>query len=66
MKKWWKNKREEKMKCNHAHAGGLGCLWIAGWLFTVGLLKLAFWKAVLALVVWAYYLGVAAAHAWGI
>ncbi len=31
--------------------------WFAGWLFTIGFLKLAFWKAVLALVIWAYYLG---------
>ena len=27
-------------------------------LFTIGYLKLAFWKGVLALVVWPYYLGV--------
>ncbi len=39
--------------------GSLGLLWIAGWLFTIGFLHLAFWKAVLAIVVWPYYLGVA-------
>ncbi len=40
------------------HAGGFGALWFAGWLFTLGFLKLAFFKAVLALLFWPYYLGV--------
>lgn len=35
----------------------LGLIWFAGWLFTVGYLKLAFWKGVLAIVIWPYYLG---------
>jgi uncharacterized membrane protein len=34
-----------------------GTLWIMGWLFTIGLLHLAFWKGVLAIVLWPYYLG---------
>ena len=34
--------------------------WIA-WLFTVGFTDLGFWQAVGALVIWPYYLGVAAA-----
>ena len=34
--------------------------WIA-WLFTVGFTDLGFWQAVWALVIWPYYLGVAAA-----
>lgn len=36
---------------------GLGIFWLAGWLFTIGYLKLDFWKAVIAIVVWPYYLG---------
>jgi hypothetical protein len=37
---------------------GLGALlWFAAWLFTLGLLHLSFWKGVLALVVWPFYLG---------
>ena len=40
-----------------------GTLWLAGWLFTLGYLKLAFWKAVLAIVVWPYFLGSALAAA---
>lgn len=38
--------------------GAMGMLWLAAWLFTIGLLHLGFWKAVLAIVVWPYYLGV--------
>ena len=35
----------------------LGMLWIGGWLFTVGFLHLAFWRGVLAIVLWPYYIG---------
>ena len=49
---------EVKVKCRSHHAGGLmGSVWLIGWLFTVGFLKLAFWKGVLALFIWPYYLG---------
>lgn len=37
----------------------LGMLWFAGWLFSLGFLGLGFWKGVLALIVWPYYLGIA-------
>jgi hypothetical protein len=40
----------------HSFAGGV---WFLGWLFTIGLLHLSFWKGFLAIVVWPYYLGVA-------
>ncbi len=36
---------------------GLGVLWVIGWIFTIGYLKLSFWKGVLALIIWPYYLG---------
>jgi len=32
-------------------------LWLMGWLFTIGFLHLSFWKGVLALIIWPYYLG---------
>lgn len=35
----------------------LGMVWFIGWLFTLGYLNLGFWKGVLALIVWPYYLG---------
>lgn len=34
-----------------------GALWFSGWLFTIGLLNLTFWKGVLAVVIWPYYMG---------
>jgi hypothetical protein len=38
----------------HSFVGGL---WFAAWLFTIGFLHLHFWKGLLAIVVWPYYLG---------
>jgi hypothetical protein len=35
----------------------IGLIWIAGWLFTIGFLQLYFWKGVLAIVLWPYYIG---------
>jgi hypothetical protein len=47
-----------KVTCkSKGSCAALGPLWFIGWLFTIGYLKLAFWKGVLALVVWPYYLG---------
>ena len=44
------------------NAGALGgTIWFLGWLFTIGFAKLVWWKAILGLVIWAYYLGVAVA-----
>ncbi len=40
-----------------SHQDSLGGLWAIGWLFTVGYLRLKFWKGVLAIIVWPYYLG---------
>lgn len=34
-----------------------GMFWIIGWLFTIGFVHLSFWKGVLALLIWPYYLG---------
>ena len=38
--------------------GSLGVLWLIGWLFTVGFLHHGFWKGLLALLIWPYFLGV--------
>ncbi len=40
-------------------AVSLAPLWLIGWLFTIGLLHPTFWKAVLAILIWPYYLGAA-------
>jgi len=37
-----------------------GMLWFGGWLFTIGFAQLGLWKALLALVIWPYFLGVLA------
>jgi len=37
-----------------------GMLWFGGWMFTIAFAQLGFWKAVLALVIWPYFLGVLA------
>ena len=38
--------------------GGLGFgLWMVGWLFTIGLLDLSFWRGFLGLFVWPVFLG---------
>jgi uncharacterized membrane protein len=33
-----------------------GSVWMIGWLFTIGYLELGFWKGVLAIIVWPYYI----------
>ena len=38
----------------HTFTGGL---WCAAWLFTMGFLDLSFWKAVFALFIWPYFIG---------
>lgn len=43
--------------------GGLGVFWCIGWLFSIGFLKLGFWKGFLALIVWPYFLGAHFEHA---
>ena len=37
-----------------------GMLWFGGWLFTIAFAELGVWKAVLALIIWPYFLGVLA------
>lgn len=49
--------RMEKIKVEQHTAAGSA--WAIGWIFTIGFLHLSFWKGVLAIVIWPYYLGVA-------
>jgi len=35
-----------------------GALWVAAWIFTIGFVHLSFWRGVLAIIIWPYYLGV--------
>ena len=38
-----------------------GTVWIIGWLFTIGWLKLTFWSGALAILIWPYDIGTALA-----
>jgi hypothetical protein len=49
--------RSERIQIQQHSSAGL--FWIAAWLFTIGFLDLSFWRGVLALLVWPYYLGAA-------
>ncbi len=50
--------KDHTQKIRIAHHPFLGFGWFAAWLFTLGFLHLSFWKAVAAIVLWPYYLGV--------
>jgi hypothetical protein len=45
------------MKIKVEQHSSIGMLWVAGWLFTIGYLDLTFWKGVLAIAIWPYYIG---------
>lgn len=47
----------EKQRIRIEQHGGLGLVWCAGWLFTLGYLDLSFWRGLLAILIWPYYLG---------
>jgi hypothetical protein len=36
----------------------MGMAWFGAWLFTIGYLHLNFWRSLLAIAVWPYYIGV--------
>lgn len=46
----------EKIKVTNQSLTGLS--WFSGWLFSIGFLQLTFWKGLLGLIVWPYYIGV--------
>jgi hypothetical protein len=54
-----KDEMEEKMEKRYmgGGAGFAGAFWFAGWLFTIGFANLVWWKIILGIVVWPYFLG---------
>jgi len=52
---------EHEHKHHHSPGPGgapvAGAFWFAGWLFTIAFANLVWWKIILGLVVWPYYLG---------
>ncbi len=50
--------RAEKVQKIRVQQHPLGAtVWFGGWLFTIGFLHLGFWKSVLAVLIWPYFLG---------
>jgi hypothetical protein len=47
--------KERAVAAAPPHAAGM--LWFGGWLFTIGFLRLVWWKALLGLVIWPYFIG---------
>jgi hypothetical protein len=37
--------------------GFMGAFWFAGWLFTIAYADLNWWRAILGIIVWPFYLG---------
>lgn len=54
-KQTWYTTYMERIRIEYG--GSAGLLWIGGWLFSIGFLQLTFWKSVLALIIWPYYIG---------
>jgi hypothetical protein len=51
---------ENKPGITQVNAGTLvGPIWFIGWLFTIAFAQLVWWQALLSLVIWPYYLGLA-------
>jgi hypothetical protein len=49
--------RSEKIRIKIEQHTLTGGLWCAAWLFTIGFLHLNFWRGVLAIILWPYYIG---------
>ena len=49
--------QERKIKGGGGPASLGGIIWFIGWLFTIGYANLVWWKILLAIVIWPYYLG---------
>ena len=53
-------KEDKKRKGGGSQAGAAGgTIWFIGWLFTIGYANLIWWKILLGIIIWPYYLGVA-------
>lgn len=46
---------ERRININQHSAASM--LWFVGWLFTIGYLELGFWRGLLGVIVWPYFLG---------
>lgn len=53
----WRSAKAQPRPAGAAPSALAGTLWMAGWLFTIGFAKLVWWKVLLGLIVWPYFLG---------
>ncbi len=51
--------RESRHSHRAAPASMGGIIWFIGWLFTIAYAHLVWWKIILGIVVWPYFLGAA-------
>jgi hypothetical protein len=51
---------ENKPSTIQVDTGLIGAIWFIGWLFTIAFAKLIWWQALVGIVIWPYYLGLAA------
>ena len=55
------NMAQEEKRSHRGGGGAAGSagafFWFAGWLFTIAYANLVWWKIILGIVVWPYYLG---------
>ena len=49
--------KPKRLKNNETVGAVIGPIWLIGWLFTLGYAQLVWWQAILALVLWPYFLG---------
>jgi hypothetical protein len=47
---------QSKSRVRPAPNGVGGLFWFGGWLFTIAFARLVWWKAILGLVIWPYYI----------
>jgi len=51
---------ENKPSPIQVDTGLIGVIWFIGWLFTIAFAKLIWWQALVGIIIWPYYLGLAA------
>jgi hypothetical protein len=49
--------KEAKLMNKSTGSALAGAVWFIGWLFTIGFAHLVWWKIILGVVVWPFYLG---------
>lgn len=49
--------KRPQQNLNIRATSSFGVVWLIGWLFTISFAKLVWWKAILALLLWPYFLG---------